>query len=79
MVVKVLPGSLRSNVEKIVEKSHWGKVVWQLPFDYKWVGTMTIRAPNVQAALAQLLQPYPVQAVFYQKNCVVAIVARRDK
>lgn len=72
-----MPGSLKANVERIVAQSHWGTVVWKLPIDYNWNGTMTITAPNVQGALSQLLAQYPVQATFYDKNHIVAIEARR--
>lgn len=72
-----MPGSLKANVERIVAQSHWGTVVWNLPIDYNWNGTMTITAPNVQGALSQLLAQYPVQATFYDKNRIVAIEARR--
>lgn len=79
MIYTVKPGSLKKNVETIVGQSHWGSVVWNLPFDYNWVGTTTLRAPDVQGILAQLLKPYPVEAVFYEQNHVVSVVARRDK
>lgn len=72
-----MPGSLKDNVERIVAQSHWGTVVWNLPIDYNWQGTMTITAPDVQGALSQLLANYPVQATFYGKNHIVSIEARR--
>ncbi len=72
-----MPGSLKDNVERIVAQSHWGTVVWNLPIDYNWNGTMTISAPDVQGALSQLLAQYPVQATFYDKNHIVSIEARR--
>ncbi len=72
-----MPGSLKANVERIVAQSHWGTVVWNLPIDYNWEGTMTITAPDVQGALSQLLAQYPVQAIFYDKNHIVSIEARR--
>jgi hypothetical protein len=79
LIVRLHSGSLRENVIHIVEKSRWGHVVWTLPFDYKWIGDITLKGPDVQDILAQLLRPYPVQAVFYDKNHVVAIVARRPQ
>ncbi len=72
-----MPGSLKANVERIVAQSHWGTVVWNLPIDYNWEGTMTITAPDVQGAISQLLAHYPVQATFYEKNHIVSIEARR--
>ncbi len=76
-VTTAMPGSLKENVERIVAQSHWGTVVWTLPVDYNWKGSMTITAPNVQGALSQLLKEYPVRAVFYDKNHIVAIESRR--
>ncbi len=75
--VVAMPGSLKENVERIVAQSHWGTVVWNLPIDYNWNGTMTITAPDVQGAIAQLLANYPVQATFYDKNHIVSVEARR--
>jgi hypothetical protein len=76
-VTTAMPGSLKDNVERIVAQSHWGTVVWNLPIDYDWNGTMTITADNVQGAIAQLLAHYPVQATFYDKNHIVSVEARR--
>lgn len=76
-VTTAMPGSLKENVERIVAQSHWGTVVWTLPVDYNWKGSMTITAPDVQGALSQLLKEYPVRAVFYDKNRIVAIESRR--
>ncbi len=75
--VVAMPGSLKANVERIVAQSHWGTVVWNLPIDYNWNGTMTITAPDVQGAISQLLAQYPVQATFYDKNHIVSVQARR--
>ncbi len=76
-VTTAMPGSLKDNVERMVAQSHWGTVVWNLPIDYNWSGTMTITATDVQGAIAQLLARYPVQATFYDKNHIVSIEARR--
>jgi hypothetical protein len=76
-VTTAMPGSLKANVERIVAQSHWGTVVWNLPIDYNWQGTMVISADNVQGALSQLLAEYPVQAVFYDENHIVSIEPRR--
>ncbi len=75
--VNLYTGSLKNNVESIVRRSHWGRVIWTLPYDFKWVGNINMTGPDAMSILAQLLKPYPVQAVFYDKNHVVAIVARR--
>lgn len=75
----VKTGSLKANVAGIIKQSHWGKLVWTLPFDYRWIGDITLRAATPQQALSQLLKPYPVQAVFHNQNHVVAIVPRRTK
>ncbi len=72
-----LPGSLKGNVERMVAQSHWGTVVWNLPVDYNWQGTMPISAPDIQGALQQLLAQYPVQAVFYDENHIVSVEPRR--
>ncbi len=77
--VVVHKGSLEKNVERIVRLSHdgWRQVIWKLPYDYNWVGTARFRGKDLQEVLSKLLAPYPVQAVFYEKNHIVAIVRRR--
>jgi hypothetical protein len=75
----VQPGSLKANVQSMVEQSRWGELVWNVPNDYRWVGDITITATSIQDALAQLLGPYPVQAVFYSTNRVVDIEPRREQ
>jgi len=77
-VYYVSTGSLRDNVIHIVDQSEWGRVIWNVPYDYRWVGNLTIHAISVQDALTQLLDQYPVQATFYEENHVVAITPRRQ-
>lgn len=74
---KVHTGSLKDNVQQMVAQSHWGTVIWNVPNDYRWIGNITITATSIQDALSQYLAPYPVQAIFYQKNHIVSIVPRR--
>lgn len=75
---EVRTGSLKANVEHLVAQSGWGRVVWNVPNDYHWIGDITITAPSIQDALNQYLDPYPVEAVFYKTNHVVDIVPRRE-
>jgi len=75
---KVHTGSVKANVEQMVAQSKWGRVVWNVPNDYRWIGNVTITATSIQDAVSQYLEPYPVQAVFYKKNHVVSIVPRRQ-
>lgn len=74
----VTTGSLRDNVNHMVAQSGWGRVIWDVPYDYRWVGDITIHALSIQDALSQLLDQYPVQAIFYEENHVVDIVPRRQ-
>lgn len=71
-------GSLRDNVTQIVAQSGWGRVIWNVPYDYRWVGNISLHAVTVQDALNQLLSEYPLQAVFYEENHIVDIVPRRQ-
>ncbi|MAZ38675.1 MAG: hypothetical protein CMF49_01010 [Legionellales bacterium] len=74
---KVKTGSLKANVENMVAQSKWGRVVWNVPNDYRWIGNITITATSIQDALSQYLEPYPVEAIFYKKNHIVSIEPRR--
>lgn len=78
MVVSVRTGSLKDNVEKITRQGGWHNLVWRPNYDFKWLGNVTITGRNIQDVLAKLLEPYPLQAVFYESNHVVAIVPRRS-
>ena len=69
-------GSLKHNVESIVHQSHWGQLVWSLPYDYRWVGTAHFEGTSLQGVLEKLLARYPVQAIFYEQNHVIQIVPR---
>jgi len=68
--------SLKENVARIVKKGPWKNLVWKLPYDYKWVGKAVISAPSIQDVLAKILDPYALQAVFYEANHVVVVQPR---
>lgn len=72
----VYPGSLRWNVERIAHRFGWGRVVWNLSDDYRWVGKTRISAHGVTGIFEKLLKSYPVQADFYQGNHVLVITPR---
>ncbi len=69
-------GSLRSNLQRILQKAHWGTLVWTLPYDYKWTGTARVSSNTLQGVFEKVLHGYPVQAVFYEQNRIVAITPR---
>lgn len=70
------PGSLRYNLQRIAANHGWPQVVWMPPEDYRWVGETQIAAPNLREALAIVLKAYPLQAIFYSGNHILAIQAR---
>lgn len=74
--VEIYEGSLKDNVERIVKLDGWKKVIWSLPYDYKWIGNTEITADSIEGVITQLLEPYPIQAVFYRTNQVVSILPR---
>lgn len=74
--VTVRPGSLKSNIERISARCGWPQVVWNVPNDYQWVGTVTLRGDDLPSLLAQLLKNYPVQAVLYKGNHIIAVSPR---
>ena len=76
--VDVHSGSLKQNVTRIVKEAGWETAVWKMPYDYKWVGDVQITANDIQGVLTKLLEGYPVQAVFYNANHVVAFTPRRN-
>ena len=76
--VEIRTGSLKNNVERIVRECGWDTTVWKLPYDFNWIGDVTITANDIQGALTKLLEGYPVQAIFYNANHVVAVVPRRN-
>ena len=72
----VYPGSLRTNINRIAKRFGWMQVVWRASYDYKWVGTTKLRAANLPDLLSQLIEDYPLQAVFYQGNHILVITPR---
>ena len=74
--VEVYPGSLKENIERIAAHYGWHQVIWDAPQDYKWVGHAQIQGENLSGILRQLLNDYPLQAVFYQGNHVLYIHPR---
>jgi hypothetical protein len=75
----VYPGSLRDNIVRIARHFGWRTVVWQAPYDFNWVGKARIRAANLPQLLLKLLHDYPLQAVLYRGNHVLAIYPRNIK
>ena len=76
--VTVRDGSLRANIDRITNQAGWERMVWDPEYDYNWVGNVTITASDIQGIMTKLLEPYPLQAVFYTANHVVEIVPRRN-
>lgn len=78
VMVTVRTGSLRENIDRITAESGWEQMIWKPEYDYNWVGNVTITASDIQGVLTKLLEPYPLQAVFYTANHVVEIMPRRN-
>lgn len=74
--IEVYPGSLKENIERIAAHYGWHQVVWDAPQDFTWVGHAQIQGANLASVLNQLLDDYPLQAVFYQGNHVLYIHPR---
>lgn len=76
LVVILQEGRLEERIVTLAQKLGWTKVVWNNAFDYELIGTVRFKAASLQDALRQLLDDYPLQAVFYHKNRVIVIEAR---
>ncbi len=76
MTVWVTSGSIKSNVERLAHQFGWNQVIWQSPDDYDWVGNTKITAPDFPDVLMQLLDGYPLQAIFYEGNHILVVVPR---
>lgn len=72
-------GSLRANVKRIAAHYGWYNVVWGVPNDYDWLGKTRIHGSSLADAFAKMLDRYPLQAVFYHGNHVLAIMPRTLK
>lgn len=70
------PGSLKENIIHLAKQLGWPTVVWQLPYDYQWVGSTHFHKTNIKAILQSVLQNFPLQAVFYEGNHVLVIEPR---
>jgi hypothetical protein len=76
LTATLLTGSVKANVERIANEQGWPEVVWRVPYDYKWVGQTQIQADSLAGLLSQLLRNYPLQAVLYHGNHILAIYPR---
>lgn len=76
---ELYPGSLRENIERIAAHYGWHRVIWDAPQDFRWVGHARIQGDSLASILHQLLEDYPLQAVFYQGNHVLYIHSRTLK
>jgi hypothetical protein len=74
--IAVYPGSLKENIERIAAHYGWRQVVWDAPQDFKWVGHAQIQGDSLASVLRQLLDDFPLQAVFYHGNHVLYIHPR---
>lgn len=75
-VFVIYPGSLKKNVTRLANEFGWKQVVWNAKYDYQWTGTTQITANNLSEILNKILKRYPLQAIFYQGNHVLAIRPR---
>lgn len=79
VVLRLTTGSLKQNLIRNIRRyPEWSHVVWGLHSDYEWLGTVVIQACTLQAAVAKVLEPYPMTAVFYELNHVVLFEPRRS-
>ncbi|MGB6976785.1 MAG: hypothetical protein WBE18_04950 [Gammaproteobacteria bacterium] len=75
ITVTAYPGSLRNNIQHIAGRCGW-ETVWNPPCDYRWYGITRISGMNLSDVFRKMLKNYPVQAVFYQGNRVLAVGPR---
>jgi len=74
--VTVSGNSLKRNVTRIVKQGPWKQVIWDLPYDYHWIGKAKVTGGSLQDVIARLIEPYPLQVEFYEANKVVVIKPR---
>ena len=73
-VYNCVSGSLKQNIERIMERYHW-RVLWKAPFDYNFDGRVT--GSSLPDVIQKLLKPFPLQAVLYMSNRTMIIVPRK--
>lgn len=76
IVIMLYPGSLKDNLQRAAKNYGWPDMVWTINHDYRWYGVARVTAKNLAQALSKILYQYPLQAVFYRGNHVLAIQAR---
>ncbi len=72
----MVDGSLKANIFRLAKQYHWPRVVWNSDVDYHWVGNVQILNQDLPSIFRQILQNYPLQAVFYEGNHVIVINPR---
>lgn len=76
VVITLYPGSLHDNLRRIAAQFGWRRFIWNAPYDYNWVGYTQIKAKSLADAVQKILAGFPLQAVFYEGNKVLAIQLR---
>lgn len=72
----VYEGSLKSNIERILNENGWEKIIWKIPYDYRWVGTARICGPSLISVMNTMTESFPIEVTFYEANHVVTITNR---
>lgn len=73
------PGTLQENIERInkLQGNPWD-IKWLAKNDYIVTGYPQVSGEDFYSAIGNLLQYYPLRAIFYKQNHVVAIVPRNS-
>lgn len=77
VVAIVYEGSLKNNIDRIAREHGWCHVVWDVPVDYRWIGTAKVTGTCLNDVMDVILQQFPLEITFYEANHVVAITPRK--
>lgn len=73
---RFIPGSLKENIVHLAKQLGWSTVIWQPSYDYQWVGISHFSQKNLKEILNEVLEHFPLQAIFYEGNHVLVITPR---
>ncbi|EKD75274.1 MAG: hypothetical protein ACD_44C00184G0006 [uncultured bacterium] len=77
LVAIIYDGSLKSNTERIAKQFGWNRIVWDVPVDYRWIGTAKVTGASLPEIMNVILKQFPLEITFYYANHIAVVTPRK--
>ncbi len=75
----IYPESLKKNIFHLANQFGWQRVIWEVPNDFYWYGTVHFPSTSLYDILNKVLINYTIQANFYYRNHILVTTSRDTK